>query len=93
MQIPFIGKQSEPMLGVDSGSSSLKIVELAKSGSEIKVQSAGGFPLPPNTVVEGRVDNVDALTQTLMRALQRLRTKAKHAAVAVPGSRDHAPLT
>jgi len=38
------------------------------------LQSAGAFPLPPNTVVEGRVDNAEALTQTLVRALQRLRT-------------------
>lgn len=86
MQIPFIGGRSEPLLGIDIGSSSLKIVELSKSGSEIKVQSAGAFPLPPNTVVEGRVDNTEALTQTLLRAIQMLRTKAKHAAIAVPGS-------
>lgn len=86
MQIPFIGGRSEPLLGIDIGSSSLKIVELSKSGSEIKVQSAGAFPLPPNTVVEGRVDNAEALTQTLLRAIQMLRTKAKHAAIAVPGS-------
>ncbi len=55
MQIPFFGKQSEPLLGIDIGSSSLKIVELSKSGDEVKVQSAGTFPLPPNTVVEGRI--------------------------------------
>lgn len=86
MQIPFITRRSEPLLGIDIGSSSLKIVELSKSGSDIKVQSAGSFPLPPNTVVEGRVDNAEALTQTLLRAIQVLRTKAKHAAIAVPGS-------
>ncbi len=86
MQIPFLSKKSEPMLGIDIGSSSLKIVELAKSGSGLKVQSAGAFPLPPNTVVEGRIDNTEALATTLRRAVQKLRTKAKQVAVAVPGS-------
>ena len=86
MQIPFFSKQSEPLLGIDIGSSSVKIVELSKSGTEIKVQSAGTFPLPPNTIVEGRIDNVEALALTLQRAIQKLRTKAKHVAIAVPGS-------
>jgi type IV pilus assembly protein PilM len=86
MQIPFLGKQSEPLLGIDIGSSSVKIVELSKSGSELKVQSAGVFPLPPNTIVEGRIDNAEALAATLTRAVQKLRTKAKNVAIAVPGS-------
>ncbi len=86
MDIPFLSRKSEPLLGVDIGSSSLKIVELSRSGDQIRVQSAGAFPLPPNTVVEGRIDNPEVLAATLRRALQKLRTKAKHVAMAVPGA-------
>lgn len=73
-------------MGIDIGSTSLKIVELSRSGRTITVQNAGVFPLPSNTIVEGKIADIPSLAQTLRKAVALMRTKAKHVAVAVPGS-------
>lgn len=86
MQIPLFNKSNEPLLGIDIGSTSLKIVELSRSGRTITVQNAGVFPLPPNTIVEGKIADIPTLAQTLRKSVAFMKTKAKHVALAVPGS-------
>ena len=86
MKIPLFNKNSEPLLGIDIGSTSLKIVELSRSGRTITVQNAGVFPLPANTIVEGKIADIPTLAQTLRKAVALMKTKAKHVALAVPGS-------
>jgi len=86
MQIPLFSKNSAPLLGIDIGSTSLKIVELSRSGRTITVQNAGVYPLAPNTIVEGKIADIPALAQTLRKAVGLMRSKAKNVAVAVPGS-------
>lgn len=86
MHIPLFSKNNEPLLGVDIGSTSLKIVELSRSGRTITLQNAGVYPLPPNTFVEGRIADIPSLAQTLRKSVALMRTKAKHVALAVPGS-------
>ena len=86
MQIPLLAKKSEPLLGIDIGSTSVKIVELSRSGRTTTVQNAGGFPIPSKTIVEGKIADIPTLAQTLRKAVALMRTKAKHVALAVPGS-------
>ena len=86
MQIPLFSKKSESLLGIDIGSTSLKIVELSRSGRNVAVQNAGIYPIAPNTIIEGKIADVPTLAQTLRKAVAMMRTKAKNVAVAVPGS-------
>lgn len=86
MQIPLFTKKSEPLLGIDIGSTSLKIVELSRSGRTTTVQNAGVFPIPSNTIVEGKIADIPTLAQTLRKAVALMRSKAKQVALAVPGS-------
>ena len=86
MHIPLLSKGSEPLLGIDIGSTSLKIVELSRSGRTITLQNAGVYPLPPNTFVEGKIADIPSMAQTLRKAIALMRTKAKQVALAVPGS-------
>ena len=86
MQIPLFSKKSESLLGIDVGSSSLKIVELSRSGRNVSVQNAGIYPIAPNTIVEGKITDIPMLAQTLRKAVALMRTKAKNVALAVPGS-------
>lgn len=86
MQIPLLSKKSEPLLGIDIGSTSLKIVELSRSGRNVLVQNAGVYPIAPNTIVEGKIADVPKLAQTLRKSIALMRTKAKNVALAVPGS-------
>lgn len=79
-------KKSKTMLGVDISSTSVKILELSRSGKQFRVEGYAVEPLPENAVVEKHINDVEAVGNTVQRALQKLRTRVKGAACAVSGS-------
>jgi len=82
-----LGKQNQvSVLGLDVSSTSVKLLELARSGSGYKVESYAVKPLPPNAVVEKNITEVDAVSDALQKAVTQARTKTKKTAVAVAGS-------
>lgn len=74
------------MLGVDISSSSVKLLELSKQGDRYRVESYAVEPLPPNSVVEKSINDVEAVGDVVRKVVQRARTNLKSAAVAVSGS-------
>lgn len=76
----------KPLLGVDITSSTVKLLELSKSGSGYKVESYMVKPLPPNTVVEKVIKDTDALADVMRKVVAQAKVKNKNAAVAVAGS-------
>lgn len=74
------------MLGVDISSSSVKLLELSKQGDRYRVESYAVEPLPPNSVVEKSINDVEAVGDVVRKVVGRARTGLKHAAVAVSGS-------
>ena len=74
------------MLGLDISSTSVKLLELSKSGSDYRVESYGVEPLPENAVVEKNISDVEGVGEAIQRLLERCKTKVKNAAVAVAGS-------
>ena len=79
-------RKAKPLLGVDITSSTVKLLELSKSGNRYKVESYMVRPLPPNTVVEKVVKDVDALADVVSKVVAQSKVKNKDAAVAVAGS-------
>ena len=63
--LQLFDKKATVLLGVDISSSSVKLLELSRSGSRFKVDGYGVVPLPPNTVVEKNVQDVPALADAL----------------------------
>lgn len=74
------------MLGLDISSTSVKLLELSKSGGKYRVESYGVEPLPENAVVEKNIADVDGVAEAIQRLVARAKTKVKQAAVAVAGS-------
>ena len=74
------------MLGLDISSTSVKLLELSKSGNDYRVESYGVEPLPENAVVEKNISDVDGVGEAIQRLFERSKTKVKFAAVAVAGS-------
>lgn len=74
------------MLGLDISSTSVKLLELSKSGNDYRVESYGVEPLPENAVVEKNISDVDGVGEAIQRLIERCKTKVKFAAVAVAGS-------
>lgn len=74
------------MLGLDISSTSVKLLELSRSGGKYRVESYGVEPLPENAVVEKNISDVEGVGEAIARLVERAKTKVKSAAVAVAGS-------
>ena len=74
------------MLGLDISSTSVKLLELSRSGGQYRVESYGVEPLPENAVVEKNISDVEGVGEAIARLIERSKTKIKLAAVAVAGS-------
>jgi type IV pilus assembly protein PilM len=74
------------VLGVDISSSSVKMLELSRSGDQYRVESYSVASLPPNAVVEKNLVEIEPVSEVLRQAQARARTKLKTVAVAVAGS-------
>ena len=80
-------KRKKPtLLGIDISSTSVKLVELSKTEQGYRVESLAVEPLPANAVVEKNIQDVEAVGESLLKAVKRSGTKCKQAAVAVAGS-------
>ena len=75
-----------PLIGLDISSTAVKLLELSKSGSRYRVESYAVEPLPPNSVVEKNITDIEAVGEAIRRAMKRSGTRVHHAAVAVAGS-------
>jgi type IV pilus assembly protein PilM len=82
----FLNKRPASILGLDISSTSVKLLELSRSGGEYKVESYGVEPLPENAVVEKNISDVEGVGEAIERVVERCKTKVKLAAVAVAGS-------
>ena len=84
--LQLFDKKATVLLGVDISSSSVKLLELSRSGSRFKVDAYGVVPLPPNTVVEKNVQDVPALADALKKLVAKTKSRVRDVAVAVAGS-------
>jgi len=74
------------LLGLDISSTAVKLVELSRHGNRYRIESYAVEPLPPNSVVEKNISDVEAVGEAVRRAIKRAGTRGKFAAVAVAGS-------
>jgi len=84
--VSLLSRKKPVILGLDISSTSVKLLELEQDGDNYKVQSLAVEPLPDNAVVEKNFQDVEAIGETIQKAVKRSGTKAKLAAVAVAGS-------
>jgi len=83
--LPF-KKKSAPVVGIDISATAIKLLELSRSGSRYRVESYAVEPLPPNSVVEKNITDIDAVGEAIGRALKKSGSKTKFSAAAVAGS-------
>lgn len=83
----LLNRKKPVILGLDISSTTVKLLELGKDGDgKYKVQSMAIEPLPDNAVSEKNIQDVEAVGETIQKAVKRSGTKVKDAAVAVAGS-------
>ena len=82
----FFSTARPPLVGVDISASSIKVLELSKSGEHYRVERFAVEPLPQNAVVEHTIAEVEQVAQATERAIKRSGTRCKHVAMAVAGA-------
>jgi type IV pilus assembly protein PilM len=83
----FLFKRKQTaVLGIDISSTSVKLIELSKSGKGLRVESHAVEPLPSEAVAEKVIQDVDSVGEAIRKVLKKAGAKSKEAAVAVPGS-------
>lgn len=84
--LSFLSKKSASLLGLDISSTSVKLLEISRSGDRYRVESYGVEPLPPNAVVEKVINDIEGVGEAIGRLVARAKPSTKLAAVAVAGS-------
>lgn len=79
------GRQT-PLLGLDISSTTVKLLELSRSGNTYRVESYAVCSLQQDAVVEKAINDVDAVTSAIRSVMAQSRSKLKHVSAAVAGS-------
>jgi type IV pilus assembly protein PilM len=88
MEFDLFKPKAPPLFGLDISSSSVKMLEIVDAGkSAYRVERYAIEPLPRDAVVDGNINNLEAVTEAVRRAHKRLATRTKHVAMAVPTGR------
>jgi type IV pilus assembly protein PilM len=82
---PFKNK-SLPLIGLDISATAVKLLELTRNGGTYRVESYAVEALPPNSVVDKNIADIEAVGEAIGRALKKSGSKLKNAAAAVAGS-------
>ena len=85
MKFDLFTAKAPPLFGLDISSSSVKMLELADIGkASYRVERYAIEPLPRDCVVDGNINNLEAVTEAVKRAHARMGTRTRHVAMAVP---------
>jgi len=85
MHFDLFTPKAPPLFGLDISSSSVKMLEIVESGKGgYRVERYAIEPLPKDAVVDGNMNNLEAVGDAVKRAHSRLGTRVKHVAMAVP---------
>ncbi len=77
--------KSKSIVGLDIGSSSVKVVELVGRNKGYELQHVGIAPLPPEAIVQGAFLNSGAIVDAIQQAMDTSGIKNKSVATAVSG--------
>jgi len=83
MKLPFM--KSKGMLGLDIGSSSIKVVEMTSGSKGMELLKLGVVPLPPDAIVQGDFLNVSAIVDGIREAVSMSGSNLKNVATSVSG--------
>ena len=88
ISLPFLSRRaSPPLLGIDLSSSSVKVVELVSGQkSPVRLQRYAIEPIERGAISDGNVENPEQVAEALSRALRKMGTRTREAALALPTS-------
>ena len=79
-------RKQTPLLGLDISSTTVKLLELSRSGDKYRVESYAVTSLPQDAVVEKAINDIEAVANAIRSVIAQSRSKIATVAAAVPGS-------
>src|SRR5688500_20175338 len=84
MKFDLFTAKAPPLFGLDISSSSVKMLQLVDAGlGGYRVERYAIEPLARDWVVDGNINNLEAVRDAVKGAYQRLGTRTEHAALAL----------
>lgn len=80
-----LGKKRD-VVGIDIGTSAVKVLQLRESGKGYTLAAMGMAPLPPETIVEGAIMDATQVTAAIAQIFAENKIKARDVATAVSGN-------
>ena len=76
---------SKELIGLDIGSSSVKMAHVKAVGAENRLRKFGVFPLPVDAIVDGAIMDHGAVVEGIKTALRELKIHEKEVAISLSG--------
>jgi len=81
----LFGQSNPPLVGIDISTSCVRLVELADAGKgELRLERYAAEPLARGTVVDGNIENIEAVSEAVLRVWKKSGTRIKHVALGMP---------
>lgn len=81
----LFGSKKAPVIGLDIGSSYVRALQLSESGSGYRIEHFAMEPLREGVVVDKTVQDIEAISSAIDRAVKNSGTRSKACAIAVSG--------
>ena len=81
----LFAKKQRPLLGLDITTSSVKLIELGRSGSQYRVEAYAAEATPQNSVNEKAVVDPTSVGEAIRRAVKRSGARSRECAIAISG--------
>ena len=79
-------QRKKDILGIDIGSSSVKLVQLKQQKGAYSLQNVGLLPLPPEAIVDNTLMDSSSIVETIKKLLSSLNVKEKEAVCSISGN-------
>lgn len=81
----LFGQTSPPLVGLDISTSGVRLVELSLvNKDELRLERFAFEPLARGAVVDGNIENLEAVTEAVKRVWKKSGTRIKHVAMGMP---------
>jgi type IV pilus assembly protein PilM len=81
----LFGQSSPPLVGLDISTSGVRLVELADAGKGVlRLERYASEPLPRGAVVDGNIENIEAVSDAVLRVWKKSGSKIRHVALGMP---------
>jgi type IV pilus assembly protein PilM len=81
----FFGGKKKMVLGLDIGTSAVKLVDLKDTGRGYQVENIALVPLPPETIVDGSLMDATTVIEAIRELITQYKIKKREAAISVSG--------